>query len=122
MTQDLTQKNEEIRKYQAEQALILSQIRELVGHPRVVFNKAHLYDQLMKSVDPSSAQQTLHILVKYSCSMKDLLKEIQNLLPPSGIPRWMLYPSPPGFPMRTLYEVIGEVELISAYQVDARPS
>ena len=64
--------------------------------------------------DPSSAQYTLQILVKYSRSMKDLLKEIQKLLPPSSTPRRMLYPGPPGSPTGTLYEVIGEVELVPA--------
>ena len=44
--------------------------------------------------------------------MKDLLKEIQKLLPPSGTPRRVLYPGPPGSPSSTLYEVIGEVELV----------
>ena len=35
--------------------MVLSQARELVGHPGEVVNKAHLYDQLMELVDPSSA-------------------------------------------------------------------
>ena len=59
MTQELTQKSEEIRKYQAEHAVVLSRVPELVGHQREVVNKAHLYDQLMESTDPSSARQTL---------------------------------------------------------------
>ena len=60
--------------------------------------------------------------MKYSRSMKDLLKEIHKLLPPSDIPRRMLYPGPPGSPTCMLYEVIGEVELVPASQVDAGPS
>ena len=76
MTQELAQKSEEIRKYQAEQAVVLSRVRELVDHPGEIVNKAHLYDQLMESANPSSAWQMLPILVKYSRSMKDLLKEI----------------------------------------------
>ena len=54
--------------------------------------------------------------------MKDLLKEIQKLVPPSGTPRWMLYPGPLGSPTCTLYEVIGEVELVPASQAGAGPS
>ena len=111
MTQELTQKSEEIRKYQSEQGVVLSRIRELVGHREEVVNKAQLYDQLMKSADPSSAQQSLQILVKYSRSMKDLLKEIQKLLPPCGIPMRVLNPGPLGLPTATLYEVIEELEL-----------
>ena len=53
MTRELAQKSEEIRKYQAEQAVVLSRVRELVGHVGEVVNKAHLYDQLMESVDPA---------------------------------------------------------------------
>ena len=108
MTQELTQKSEEIRKDQAEQAVLLSTVWELVGHPGDIVNKAHLYDQLMESADSSSARQTLQILVKYSRSMKDWLKEIQKFLPPCGTPRRMLDPGPPGLPTITLYEVIGE--------------
>ena len=122
MIQELAQKSEEIRKYQAEQVVVLSRVRELVGHPGEVVNKAHLYDQLMKSTDPSSARQTLKILVKYSRSMKDLLNEIQKLLPPNGTPRRMLYPGPPRSPTGTLYEVIGEVELVPSSQAGAGPS
>ena len=122
MTRELAQKSEEIRKYQAEQVVVLSRVRELVGHPGEIVNKAHLYDQLMESTDPSSARQTLQILVKYSHFMKDLLKEIQRSLPPSGTPGQMLYPGPRGSPTGTLYEVLGEVELIPASQAGAGPS
>ena len=122
MTQELTQKSEEYRKYHAEHAVVLSRVRELVGHPGEIVNKAHMYDQLMESADPASARQTLPILVTYSRTMKDMLKEIQKLLSPSGTPRRMLYPAPPGSPTGTLYEVIGEVELVPASQVGAGPS
>ena len=121
MTRELAQKSEEIRKFQAEQAVVLSRVRELVGHPGEIVNKAHLYDQLMESADPSSIRQTLPIMVKYSRTMKDLLKEIQNLLP-GGTPRRMLYLGPPGFSTGTLYEVIGEVELVLASHAGAGPS
>ena len=86
MTQELTQNNEDIRRYHVEHAVVLTRVRELVGHPGEVVNKAHLYDQLMESADPVSARQTLPILVKYSYTMNDLIKEIQKLLPPSGTP------------------------------------
>ena len=77
---------------------------------------------MMKSMDPSSARQTLPILVKYSRTMKDLLEEIQKVVPPSGTSRRVLYPGPPGLPTETMYEVIGEVELVPASQAEADPS
>ena len=102
MTQKLTKKSEEIRKYQAKQAVVLSRVPELVGHPGEVVNKVHFYDQLMESAHPSSARQTLQILVKYSRSMKDLLKEIQKFLPPRGTSRRVLDSGPSGSPTATL--------------------
>src|ERR1700738_1401211 len=112
MTQELSQKSEEIRKYHAEQAVLFSRIRELVGHPAEIVNKAHLYDRMMESGKPASARQVLPILVKYSRMMKDLLAEIQKVVPPGGTPRRVLYPGPPGSPTGTLYEVVGEVALV----------
>ena len=44
MNRELAQKSEEIRKYHAEQVVVLSRVRELVGHPGEIVNKAHLYD------------------------------------------------------------------------------
>jgi hypothetical protein len=122
MTHDLTQKSEEIQKYQAEETVVLGRVRELVGHPAEIVNKAHLYNQLMESADSSSARKTLQILVKYSRSMTDLLKEIQKILPPRKTLRRMLDPDPPGLPTATLYEVLGEMELVPAAQPSAEPS
>ena len=42
MTQELSQKSKEIRKFHAEHAVVFSQIQELVGHPGEIINKAHL--------------------------------------------------------------------------------
>ena len=118
MTLELVQKSEEIRRYQAEQTVVLNRVRELVGHLGEIVNKAHLYDKLMETVDPSSARQTLQILVKDSSSMKVLLKEIQKLLPP----RRMTDPHLPGSPTAGIYKVIGEVELVPTAQATAGPS
>jgi hypothetical protein len=108
ITQELTHKSEEIRRYKA---VVLSKVRELVGHPEDVVNKAYLYDQLLVLADPTSAWQTFQILVKYSRTMKDLFKEIQKILPPCGTPKRILDSGPPGSPNATLYEAIVEVEL-----------
>ena len=115
-------KSEEIRKYHVEHAVVFSRIWELVGHPGETVNKARLHDQLVDSGDPVFAMQTIIILVKYSRMMKDLLAEIQKVVPPSGTPQWVLYQGPPGSPTGTLYEVVGEVALIQNPPIAAGPS
>ena len=72
MTLELAQKSEEMCRYHAEQAVVLNRVRELVGYLEEIVNKAHLYDKLMETADPSLARHTLQILVKYSRSMKDV--------------------------------------------------
>jgi hypothetical protein len=118
MAKELGQKNEEIRKYHAEQTVVFNQIRELVGHPGEVVNKARLYDQLVESGDPTSARQTIPLLVKYSQMMNNLFAEIQKVVPPGGTPRRVLYPRPPGSPTGTLYEEVGEVALVAGCMVE----
>jgi hypothetical protein len=121
MAKELGQKNEEIWKYHAEQTVVFNQIRELVGHPGEVVNKARLYDQLVESGDPTSARQTIPILVKYSRMMNNLFAEIQKVIPPGGTPRRVLYLGPPGSPTGNFYEV-GEVALVQNPPTAAKPS
>jgi hypothetical protein len=122
MTQELSQKSEEIRKYHIEQTVVLSRSRELVGHPGKIVNKARLYDQLVESGEPVSARQIIPILVKYSRMMNNLFAEIQKVVPPSGTPRRVLYQGLPGSPTGTLYEVVGEVALVQDPPTTADPS
>jgi hypothetical protein len=91
MAEELGQKSEEIRKYHAEQTVVFTRIRELIGHPGEIVNKARLYDQLVESRDPVSARQTIPILVKYSRMMNNLFAEIQKVVPLGGTPRRVLY-------------------------------
>ena len=56
MTLELAQKTEEIRRYHAEQVVVINRVRELVGYPGEIVNKAHLYDKLMETAEPSSAK------------------------------------------------------------------
>ena len=56
MSEELGQKSEEIRKYHAEQTVVFSPIRDLIGHPGKIVNKARLYDQLVESEDLVSAK------------------------------------------------------------------
>ena len=87
-------------------------IRELVGNPAEAVTKAHLYNKLLATGDPASARQTIPILVKYSRTMKDLLAEIQKVVPPGHTPRRVLYQGAPGSPTGILYEVMGELPLV----------
>ena len=107
MSEELGQNSEEIRKYHAEQTLVFSRIRELIGHPSEIVNKARLYDQLVESGDPVSAKQTIPILVKHSRMMNNLFADIQKVVLPSGTPCRVLYQGPPGLPTGTLYEEVG---------------
>ena len=59
MTLELAQKTKEIRRYHAEQVVVTNRVRELVGYPKEIVNKAHLYDKLMETTEPSSAWKTL---------------------------------------------------------------
>ena len=92
--------------------MVFRRIRELVGQPAEIVNKARLYDQLVGSKDSVTARQTIPILMKYSRIMNNLFKEIQRVVPPSGTPRRVLYQGPPGSPTGTLYEVVGEVAVV----------
>ena len=122
MSEELGQKSEELWKYHAEQSLAFSRIRELVGNRVEIVNKAHLYDRMMATGDPASARQTFPILVKYSRTMKDILAEIQKVVPPGHTPRQVLYQGAPGSPTGTLHEVVGEVPLVQNPPTFAGPS
>ena len=58
MTLELARKSEEICHYHVEHAVVINRVQELVGYPGETVNKAHLYDKLMETADPSSARQT----------------------------------------------------------------
>ena len=122
MLEELGQKSEDIRKYHAEQTVVFSWIRELIGHPGEIVNKARLYDQLVESEDLVSTRQTIPILVKYSQMMNNLFADIQKVVPPGGTPRRVLYQKPPGSPTGTLYEEVGEVALVQNPPTTADPS
>jgi hypothetical protein len=122
MAEELGQKSEEIRKYHAEQTVVFTRIRELIGHPGEIVNKARLYDQLVESGEPVSARPTIPIIVKYSRMMNNLFAEIQKVVPPGGTPCRVLYQGPPGSPTGTLYEEVGEVALVHDPPTTAEPS
>ena len=102
--------------------MVFSRIRELIGHPGEIVNKARLYDQLVESGDLVSARQTISILVKYSRMMNNLFADIQKVVPPGGTPRRVLYQGPPGSPTGTLYEEVGEVAIVQNLPATADPS
>jgi hypothetical protein len=121
MAKELGQKNKEIRKYYAEQAVVFNQIRELVGHLGEVVTKAQLYDQLVEAGDPTSTKHAIPVLLKYSRRITNLFAEIQKIIPPAGTLCRVLYQGSPGLPSGTLYEVVGEVTVLQE-PADAEPS
>ena len=112
MSQELGRKTAEIRKHHAEQTVVFKRIRELVGQPAEAVVKARLFDELINKAEPYEARRSIPILVKYSRLMNGLFEDIQKLLPSSGTPRRVLYQDPPGSPTGTLYEAVGEVEVV----------
>ena len=54
--------------------------------------------------------------------MRDMLVEIQKVIPSSGTPMRVLYSGSLGSPTKTLYEVVGEVVLVPTYPTGAGPS
>ena len=113
MAQELSQKNNVIRKYHAEQVMSFQQIRDLVGQPADIATKAQLYDQLVGSGDPASTRQTIPILVKYTQKISDLFEEIQKIIPRSGTPQRVLYLGPLGSRTGTFYKAVGEVAVVN---------
>ena len=92
--------------------MVFQRIRELIGQPAEAVVKARLFDELIKKAEPFEARKTLPILVKYTRLMNGLFEDVQRIVPPSGTPRRVLYPGPPGSPTGTLYEAVGEVEVV----------
>ena len=112
MSQGLNRKTDEIRKHHAEQAVVFLRIRDLIGQPAEAITKAWLYDELIKPADPFQARKTIPIFVKYTRLMNGFFEDIQRLIPLGGTPRRVLYQGPPGSPTGTLYEAVGEVEVV----------
>ena len=112
MSQELNRKTDKIRKHHAEQAVVFQRIQELIGQPAEAINKARMYDELIKSADLFQARKTIPILVKYTRLMNGLFEDIQKLIPPGRTPRQLLYQGPLGSPTGTLYEAVGEVEVV----------
>jgi len=112
MSQELVHKSEEVRKYHSEQAVVFSRIRELLGHPSEIAAKARLYDGLVESGDPVSGRSVIPILVRYTRTIKDLLAEVQKIVPPANPAQKMLFAGPPGSPSGTLYEKVADVTVV----------
>ena len=93
----LALKDEEIRELKGQQAESWGWIREVIGNPGEVVNKAHLFDNDVKTEGKLSAQQIITILVKFGHKMEGTLGEMQKLLTgPSATG-----PSQPSIPIAT---------------------
>lgn len=58
MIQKFAEKSEEIYHYKTEQIVVLNRVRDLVINPDDIVNKVHMYNNLMKTSEPSLAMQT----------------------------------------------------------------
>ena len=77
----LVLKKDEIRVLKEQQAERLGQIREAIGYSGDIINKAHLFDNEVKTEGHLSAQKILTILVRYGHKMETTLGEMWKLLP-----------------------------------------
>ena len=80
----LALKDEEIRELKGHQAENLGRIWEVIGNPGEVVNKAHLFDNDVKTEDKLSAQKIITILVKFEHKIEATLGEMRKLLPGSS--------------------------------------
>ena len=60
-------------------------IQEVIGHLGDIINKAHLFDNEVKTEGHLSAQKIITILVKYGHKMETILEEMRKLLPKPSV-------------------------------------
>ena len=118
MTQELGQKSEEIQKYNGEQGSGLQPdpgIGRTSGRGHQQGTPLRPFDGICGSVfRPEDAPDPREVLTNDEGSVEG----DPEGRTPSSIPRRVLYPGPPGSPTGTLYEVIGEVELVPPSQAE----
>ena len=79
----------------------MDQIQEFIGNPGNVVNKAHLFDNNVKTKGQLSAPKIIAILVNFGRKMEATLVEIQKLV--SGVqsePSRVPLPSPKATPQK----------------------
>ena len=76
----LALKKDEVRVLKEQQAESLGRIWEAIRYSSDIVNKAHLFDNEIKTERHLSAQKIITILVKYGHKMEATLGEMQKLL------------------------------------------
>ena len=77
----LALKKDKIRVLKEQHAESFGWIREAIGYSGDIVNKAHLFDNEVKTEGHLSAQKIITILVKYGHKMEATLGEMRKLLP-----------------------------------------
>ena len=103
---ELKAKDEEIHQLRA-QMKSLENIREVVGTPGDVLNKAHLFNNDIKTEGHASVAKIIPILVNFTMKLEAVLVEIRKLLSKS-LARSSQAPAPP--PKETPQKSLGEVK------------
>lgn len=93
---------------------------ELVGHPREIVNKVHLYNHMMESADPSDSPDLSKVFPLHEGFTRKKSKNSCHHVEPMIEDFTRM--GPLGSPTATLYKVIGEVELTPAAQIGAGPN
>ena len=78
---EIMKKDEELRQLRAQLKEGLDRIREFIGNPSNVVNKAHLFDNDVKIEGQLSAPKIITILVIFGRKMEATLVEIRKLVP-----------------------------------------
>ena len=73
---------------------VLDRIREVVGNPGDIVNKAHLFDTFVKKKVEMSLPKVIAILVGFKHKMEAVLGEIRKLIPGSPVESSRLPPPP----------------------------
>ena len=89
MSEELGQKSEEIRKYHAEQTVVFSRIRELIGHPDC--EQGPTVQPTGGNRRPSFRQSDYSHPREILTDDNNLFADIQKVVPRGGTPRRVLY-------------------------------
>ena len=94
---EIAKKDEEIRQLPTQSKEGLDQIRNFIGNPSNIVNKARLFNNKVKTEGQLLAPKIVNVLVEFEQKMEATLVELQKLLIRlQSEPFWLPIPSPRG--------------------------